>query len=103
MDNCIRIRSWSPFHFRVIIIDTKEYVSTRILTNYGIRPWNIKRMSNSSTPFRLVECSIRKKDVEKFIEALEGIRNSILVMGYRDYDQMCDKLNMIAETNTNVG
>lgn len=103
MDNCIRIRSWSPFHFRVIFVDTKEYVSARVFANYGIKPRKIRKMVSKDTPFRLIVCSIRKKDGDRFVEALSKLRNSILLLGYKDYEEMCIELkNAIADSNNKL-
>ena len=97
MENCIRIRSISPFHNRYIFVDTKDYVSARVFAENDIRPSHIKEMVNPKTPFRLIICSIKKRDTEKFIGSLETLKNRILLLGYRDYDETCAMLQKAIE------
>ena len=97
MDNCVMVRCRSPFHYRFVFIDTREYVSARIFVEKGIKVSRIREMVRRDSPFRLIICSIRKKDLEKFEQALEIIRNRVLLLGYRDYETICDELKTSCE------
>ncbi len=97
MDNCVMVRCRSPFHYRFVFVDTKEYVSARIFVDKGIKVSRIREMERRDSPFRLIICSIRKKDLEKFVQALEVIKNSVLLLGYREYDTICDELKRSCE------
>ncbi len=92
MDNCIQVRCYLPFHYRFIYVDTDQHVSARIFGSSGIRIRKSKEMSGKGSPFRLIVCYIRKKDLNGFSEGLERLRNSILLLGYKGYDELCNEL-----------
>ncbi len=92
MDNCVQLNTLWPFHYRFIYVDIKDHVSWRVFKACGIRVRSMKEMEKEGSPFRLMVCSIKKKDREKLADALEQLRNSIMLMGYRDYDKMCGLL-----------
>ena len=92
MNNCIRVRCFLPFHNRYILVDTKDHVSMRLFSAARIRSFFFKEMSRRHSPYRLIICYVRKKDLNKLDELLEQLRNSILLLGYKDYDKVCNKL-----------
>ena len=95
MDNCVRLRCRSPFHYRYIFLDTKDYASIRLFAEVDIGVSHVKEMMKKGSPYRLIICSIRKKDHDKFREALKKLRNNVLLLGYRDYDKVCEDLKEV--------
>ncbi len=89
MDNCIRLRCLSPFHYRFVYVDTREHISARVFNNSGLRVHRVKEMKQSGSPFRLIICSVRRRDFGKFAEALSNLYNCALLLGYRDYGDIC--------------
>ena len=92
MDNCIQLKSISPFHHRFMYIDTEEHISVRLFASLGIRMRRAKVMCRPGSPFHLIACYIRKRDTEKFIGALSRLRDNAMILGYRDYEKMCKLL-----------
>ncbi|MBE5850306.1 MAG: hypothetical protein E7298_09135 [Lachnospiraceae bacterium] len=92
MDNFIRVRCFSPFHHRYIFVDTKDYVSIRLFAAADIGVSHIKEMLKRGSPYRLIVCHVRKKDLDKFYDALGKLRNNVMILGYKDYDKVCEKL-----------
>ena len=41
------------------------------------------------SPYRIIMCRVLKRDVGRFEEALEKLKDKMLIMGYRDYDKVC--------------
>ena len=93
MDNCIRLRCLSPFHHRYIFVDTKDYASIRLFAEADIGVSHVKEMRKRGSPYRLIACYVRKRDLDKFNDALIKLRNNILLLGYNDYNNICMKLN----------
>ncbi len=92
MDNCIRVRCFSPFHYRFIFVDTKDYVSIRVFAAADIGVSHVRELIKRGSPYRLIVCHVRKKDLDKFREALGKLRNNLMILGYRDYDEVCTEL-----------
>ena len=93
MDNCIRLRCLSPFHHKYIFVDTKDHASMRLFAEAGIGVSYVKEMMKRGSPYGLIVCHVRKRDLDKFNDALIKLRNNILLLGYNDYDKICMKLN----------
>ena len=45
------------------------------------------------SPYRIIMCRVLKRDVGRFEEALEKLKDKMLIMGYRDYDKVCADMN----------
>ena len=41
------------------------------------------------SPYRIIMCRVLKRDVGRFEEALEKLKDKMLIKGYRDYDKVC--------------
>jgi hypothetical protein len=80
-------------------VDTKDHLSERILSDERIPVSRRQEMVKEDSPFRLLICNIRKKDLERFYNVLETLRNNILICGYRGYDEVCELLNSIKREN----
>lgn len=92
VDNCVRLRCISPFHFRLMFIDTQENVSERVFISSGLKVWDVKELVKKDSPFRLKICYIRKKDIERFFRCLDELKRKVLLMGYTEYDIICSYL-----------
>jgi hypothetical protein len=77
---------------KYIYVDTEDHLSERIFANSGIGLSHVKEMIKEDCPFRLIVCWIRKKDAGRFHAGLEKLRNSVLICGYKGYDEICDLL-----------
>ncbi len=42
--------------------------------------------------YLIVFCDVRRKDVEKFIHAMEELKNKMLLIGNIDYEAFCEEL-----------
>ena len=40
------------------------------------------------SPYRIIMCRVLKRDVGRFEETLEKLKDKMLIMGYKDYDKM---------------
>lgn len=47
-------------------------------------------------------CKIRKRDEKKFLDALSEMYDKMLLMGYKDYQEVCDNFISIVEKNEKV-
>ncbi len=92
MNNGIRIRCFLPLHYCYIFADTEDYVSIRLFSAAGISVSHVKQMMKRGSPYRLIVCYVRKKDLDKFSDVLKRLRNNILLLGYKDYDEFCMSL-----------
>ncbi len=97
MDNCVQLRCRSPFHYKFMFVDTQEHVSKRLLADSCVHASRVRELAKQGSPFRLIMCNIRRKDLDEFGQMLEKLKNNILLLGYRDYDEMCETLRKLAD------
>ncbi len=54
-----------------------------------IKPKVIVRKKDSK--YLVVFCTVRRKDAERFIRAMEELKNKMLLIGNTDYEAFCSK------------
>lgn len=91
--NYLQIETRLLFSRVFLFVDTKDHGFEQIMENRRIRLRQVREFIKSDSPFRLILCKVRKKDVDSFCESLEQVRNKALLMGYRDYDDICEWLH----------
>ena len=47
------------------------------------------------SPYRIIMCRVLKRDVGRFEEALEKLKDKMLILGYRDYDKVCTDIGSL--------
>ena len=55
------------------------------------------------SPYRIVFCKVIKKDVERFEEALGKLKSKMLLLGYRDYLDVCREITKMIEEEMKGG
>lgn len=90
--NYLQLHTYAPFSFLYIFIDTVDHFYERIMNSSGITLKGIKEYIKDESPFRLISCYVRKKDAFIFCNAIQQIRNRALLLGYREYDEMCQQM-----------
>ena len=93
MTNYLRIGRAPLRREKFVFVDTKELLSAKLFVDAGIKINRVKIIAKADSPFRLIFCRIRKKQVDRFLETLATLRDHALLFGYRDYDEMCELLN----------
>lgn len=52
-----------------------------------------------NSPYHVIFCKIRKRDEKKFLDALSEMYDKMLLMGYKDYQEVCDNFIRVVEQN----
>ena len=52
-----------------------------------------------NSPYHVIFCKIRKRDEKKFLDALSEMYDKMLLMGYKDYQEVCDNFIRVVEKN----
>ena len=68
------------------------YVADSLFYRRKIRVWFLEEAVKDDDKYRLIFCRIRKKDKQRFEEALSEIRTKMAFLGHNDYDDYCDEL-----------
>lgn len=90
MMNFLKIKNWNPFRSSFMYIDAPEYVADDIFADHEL--FSIKFRENElwhpELNYIIVECTISRRDEEKFIECMEHLRRKLAFMEYNmeNYD-----------------
>ena len=95
MKNYLMLKDFYLFSQKYVFVDVDELLYRRILREAGVRVKETWEYAKEDSGLMLIICKILKKDREKFEEAVGQIRNSAILMGYRDYDDACRMLQDI--------
>lgn len=55
------------------------------IRNYKVRVWFDREYAKDGSPYLAIFCRVRKKDVPKFLAALEDLKNSMMLCGHPHY------------------
>ena len=100
MVNYLKLDTFSLLCAEYVFVDTKDYLSCRLFSDAGIRIQRFRIMSKKNSPYRLIIAKIRKKSESQFVEVMEKLRNHALIMGYREYDEICETLKKCVTEKT---
>ena len=81
----LEIEKFSPLYSHFIFFDKKEYLADQLFIRHKVRIRFGDEFTKPGSPYRAIFCYVRKRDVPKFLAALEELKNSMCIFGYTDY------------------
>ena len=57
--------------------------------------WKPDDFSLFTVPYCIIFCKVLKREVQKFEDALEKLKDKKLLLGHRDYVDVCDEIAML--------
>lgn len=103
MKNYWRMESFSIFSVHYAYVDHCSYQADRLFAQNKVRMKFRGECAKAKSPYRIVFCKVRKRDAERFEEALEKLKNKMLLLGYRDYPDICSEIARMIEEGMKAG
>lgn len=98
MKNYWRMRDFSLFSVFYAYVEHCSYRADRLFVQNKVRIKFKGECVKEEVPYRIVLCKVRKKDTARFEEALDKHKDNMLLLGYKDYlDVCCEITKMIEE------
>ena len=72
----------------MVYADTEDYLGILPLKRHGVRLKFRKELARDGNKYHLIMLRILKKDVEKFAQAMEELKNKMLICGHTDYEEL---------------
>lgn len=86
------VRWWKPW-YKFCVVDCPQYLVENALEKYDIRPVVIQELSSEEfVPYVLLSIRIKKKHLSAFLEAMVELQKTMLICGYKDYEEFCRNL-----------
>lgn len=78
------------------------YLADRLLVQNKVRMKFKGELVREDSPYRVVFCKVRKGDAEKFEEAIGKLMDKMLLLGHRDYPEICRGIGKMIEEGMKV-
>lgn len=89
--NYISLKKFSLRFRHFCFIDTDRYLADALFIKHKVRVWFKQEAHKEGTDFVFIFCKVRKKDVDKFLTALDELKGKMLLMGCSEYQEFCEE------------
>ena len=103
MKNYWRMRDFSIFSVPYAYVDHNSYQADLLFVHNKVRMKFKGEYVKAESPYCIVFCKVRKKDAERFEEALGKLECKMLLLGYRDYPEVCREITKMINEGVNSG
>ena len=97
MKNYWRMKDFSIFSVPYAYVDHSSYQADRLFAQNKVRVKFKGEFAKEDSQYRIVFCKVIKKDAERFEEALGKLQSKMLLLGYRDYPDICMEITKMIE------
>ena len=80
-------------------LDSEDYLADQLFIKYKVTVDFGDEYVKENSPYHVIFCKIRKRDEKKFLDALSEMYDKMLLMGYKDYQEVCDNFIRVVEKN----
>ena len=103
MKNYWRMRAFSMFSVPYAYVDHSSYQADQLFVQNKVRIKFTGECAKEDSPYRIVFCKVIKKDAEQFEEVLDKLKSKMLLLGYRDYPDVCSEITKMIEEGMKAG
>jgi hypothetical protein len=96
-ENYWKLDDMSILTIPYVYVDHFKYLADNL---FGERKVKIKwqeELEKKDSPYRVIFCRVRKRDAAGFEEALEKLKDKMLILGHRDYPEVCNEVRKIID------
>ena len=99
LKNYYKLQSPSFFKFQYVFLDSEDYLADQLFIKYKVTVDFGDEYVKENSPYHVIFCKIRKRDEKKLLDALSEMYDKMLLMGYKDYQEVCDNFIRVVEQN----
>jgi hypothetical protein len=102
MKNYWKMSDFSLFSVHYTYVDHRSYLADQLFVQNKVTVKFKGEMVREDSTYCLVFCKVLKKDVERFEEALGKLTDKMLLLGHRDYPDVCSEIAKIIDEGMKV-
>lgn len=88
----VKLFSASQFRAEFVYVDAPDYVADKLFIKHKVAVRFAKdQMRRPGDPYVIVFCSVSKKDIDRFVAAIEELPEAMRQNGYEDYMEYCNR------------
>lgn len=92
MKNFWKMRDITLFTIAYVYVDHNSYLADTLFAQRKIVMKFKEEMTKKDSPYCIIFCKVLKRDAQKFEEALEKLKAKMLLLGYKDYVDVCGEI-----------
>jgi hypothetical protein len=92
MKNYWRMSDFSLFSVSYAYVDHSTYLADQLFVQNQITMKFKGEMAREDSPYCIIFCKVLKKDAERFEEVLGKLKDKMLLLGHRDYPDVCSEI-----------
>lgn len=100
MKNYWRMSDFSILSVPYAYVDHSSYLADQLFVQNKVTMKFKREMVRDDSPYCIVFCKVLKKDVERFEEALGRLKDKMLLLGYKDYSNVCSEIGKMIDEGT---
>ena len=100
MKNYWKMSDFSLFAVPYAYVDHSSYLADQLFVQNKITMKFKGEMVKDGSSYCIVFCKVLKRDVARFEEALERLKDKMLLLGHKDYPDACGKIAKMIEEGT---
>ena len=90
--NYIRFKQFSLLWDHYAFIDVPAYLADQLFIRHRVTVHFGEELHHPEAGYMIIFCKVRKKDSERFLDALSELPNKMLICGHLDYEDYCDDI-----------
>ena len=102
MKNFWRMRDFSVFSVHYAYVDHGLYLADQLFVQNRVRVRLKGEMRREDSYYCIIFCKVLKRDAERFEEALARLKDKMLLLGHKDYQDECDEIGKMIEEGMKV-
>ena len=100
MKNYWKMSDFSIFSVPYAYVDHSSYLADQLFVQNKVTMKFKGEMTKNGSPYCIVFCKVLKKDAERFEEAMGKLKDKMLLLGHKDYPEVCDDIAKMIEEGT---
>lgn len=87
----MHLESFSLLYSQYMIVDTSDYLADQLFIRHKVTVRFGKEYAHPQEPYLFIFCRVRKKDEERFLDALQELPNKMMLCGHPNYPYFCEE------------
>lgn len=97
MDNFWKLDDRAILTVPYVYVDHFRYLADNLFVERKVRIKWQEELEKKDSPYLIIFCRVWKRDMAGFEEALEKLKDKMLLMGHRDYGEACSEVEKLIE------
>lgn len=83
------LKRFSLFNTHFVFLDSEDYLADGLFIKHQVRVYFGDEFMKPGSPYCVIFCHVRRRDVERFHTAVSELPNKMLLYGNVDYLNVC--------------